>query len=761
METGLVDREIAEVKEATSLLRQVATESFLDKFMVLSEADVSDAFQKLCEGGQYSTEHEHWKEFPAEVDQGGLVICYDEMTVLLCDRSGTIATATSININKDPLNFIRIIGGISSMKPEQLGWDIGMKLYKHPAQEIVPSYEAGFDFRGEYGNSPFHLHWVIEAIVDGAPQRYLTIGTLSAPQVLGMCGRATLVFEVVKYDERFDPKETFALKRYWRPVPANAAKIQTSDLKASSEPTGINDEQQTSDQVHPTEGEFYDIIYDEDDDRPEFKCVHHDVTLVGGAANSTFETIRRSLILEPPLPERQSSPDYYSYSYNGRGSSPCYGPYGMPFPKENLLPEPVEHIHHQILMPTGIPILYFCHIRELLSVLLDCIKDHRHAHAKYILHRDISIGNLMIFAYTSDDFERTYGRLMDFDHAKRVTNASPPLLTPVDEAFLPRAENLIKLSYEGDISRDLMVQAWGYVKFLSGSYIQDVFNTRRSYFELPPKEGELTSADLGWYDEDVEWPDFEDGESKKPFGERALVGTPPFMSAEVLAGYTFSQDHKKRFYHNANHDMESFLWVLINICVVRSGPGKGMARPENSEGLLKCVHDFFDGDYLTLEKSKWRLLENPKRLDSDVLEFFHPYFEDLKPLVRQWWAVLVLAYQYRANEFYHIHKHIIRILENSIAALQDPPIPHEATVNELRRRKEQHQRSLHTFQPVSQTDNVTATSCAFPMPPANPNPLKSSTQKRSLSPTGPLSLESSSHVAEKRRRIGEFATSQR
>ncbi|KAG5653558.1 hypothetical protein H0H81_012367 [Sphagnurus paluster] len=199
----------------------------------------------------------------------GLVFARDQLIVLL-NRSGTLVTATSINIHKDPKNFIRVIGGLSSMTPEQLGWDMSMKIYDHIKDEVLHSYES-LDFEGVYGDTSYHLHWVLDVTVDGKTERYLSVRVLSALRATEIFGRATMVFEVIKFDERFDPKETFALKRYWRPVASKVA----NDAQISSAADEFN--------PYPTEGEFYDIMGDStDDDIPKFAYSHHDITLEDG-----------------------------------------------------------------------------------------------------------------------------------------------------------------------------------------------------------------------------------------------------------------------------------------------------------------------------------------------------------------------------------------------------------------------------------------------------------------------------------------------
>jgi hypothetical protein len=95
------------------------------------------------------------------------------------------------------------------------------------------------------------------------------------------------------------------------------------------------------------------------------------------------------------------------------------------------------------------------------------------------------------------------------------------------------------------------------------------------------------------------------------------------------------------------------------------------------------------------------LLQKPGSMDS-VVEKFHPYFEELKLTVLQWWHTLVLAYQFRAYEYIHIHAHIIDILEGTVERLKQievAPKDLAATEREVERRQKHRNNILNTFVP--------------------------------------------------------------
>ena len=98
------------------------------------------------------------------------------------------------------------------MSPEELGWDTSMKIYRPPTNireaEIKPSYEVAPEVLVLYkGNGRYKIPWVIDIEQDGKVQRYITVAIISALRSAEVCGRATLVYEVVKFDEKENPKK--------------------------------------------------------------------------------------------------------------------------------------------------------------------------------------------------------------------------------------------------------------------------------------------------------------------------------------------------------------------------------------------------------------------------------------------------------------------------------------------------------------------------------------------------------------------------
>ncbi|KAG5634931.1 hypothetical protein DXG03_005648 [Asterophora parasitica] len=143
--------------------------------------------------------------------------------------------------------------------------------------------------------------------------------------------------------------------------------------------------------------------------------------------------------------------------------------------------------------------------------------------------------------------------------------------------------------------------------------------------------------------------------------------------------------------------------------------------------LFTIVREYFDGDEETVTRSKDKLHidQGINLFETKILDHFHPYFAPLKSLVREWWKTLVHAYKFRGNEYYHIHDHIIRLLETAISRLEEDPTSwaqKEDTDREVERRatlRENTRQELHKLRtgsaPLVDTDT---TSPASPLPSA-------------------------------------------
>ncbi|KAG6886785.1 hypothetical protein C0995_004755, partial [Termitomyces sp. Mi166 len=219
-------------------------------------------------------------------------------------------------------------------------------------------------------------------------------------------------------------------------------------------------------------------------------------------------------------------------------------------------------------------------------------------------------------------------------------------------------------------------------------------------------ENPLRLSDLGWVKNDGvdKWPDFTNC-------EHGPTGTLPYMGGDVIAGRFIRVPagfyQAPKFMHEAIHDVESLLWVLVYLCLTRKGPGAEMRREEldkespSHEGLRKIVDDLFESDNSeTLKEAKISRHERSQLFGEEVVAYFHPYFEPLKPYVLKWWNTLILGYRFRGEEFYNIHDYILRILNEAIDKIGNSATEDgEDTLAqvEIARRKEHKEKRLATF----------------------------------------------------------------
>ena len=231
-----------------------------------------------------------------------------------------------------------------------------------------------------------------------------------------------------------------------------------------------------------------------------------------------------------------------------------------------------------------------------------------------------------------------------------------------------------------------------------------------------------------------------------------VKGTPPYTSGEILSNQRYFPGRRGTF-HDAVHDLESFFWVLVHICITRQGPG-GVRRQELEQknqdkeeyrALRRVVHCFFDSDMGTMAANKREVFVNPDELEQFVLNHFHGYFHPLRELVKEWFHLLALAHQFHAFEYYDIHDMVIEILDHALESLPSNDID-EAAQKVLNDRKAnieklggnpfgkvQQSPPPHTS-PSNQTQTQVAQTIRY-APPSSPTPAPK--KKRGLSQKGP------------------------
>ena len=177
-----------------------------------------------------------------------------------------------------------------------------------------------------------------------------------------------------------------------------------------------------------------------------------------------------------------------------------------------------------------------------------------------------------------------------------------------------------------------------------------------------------------------------------------LKGTPPYTSGEILSTEWYFRGHHGHnddVFHDAIHDLESFFWVLIHICITRQGPG-GVRREELEQknevneaynSLRRVIYYLFDSDMATMAANKARLFTHPAEFEPYILNNFHPSFQPLKEVVKEWFHLLILAHKFHAYEYHNIHDMVLEILDRALKSAPPEDISAEATLKVLDERK--------------------------------------------------------------------------
>ena len=300
-----------------------------------------------------------------------LLLCGEELTILLNDRSGLVYTKTPINIHEKPLDFIQVIAAFSILEPWQIGWDPQMMVYDPKSRESKASYEIGQDDEFFQLNLA-KTHWEIDIprpLKEGGHEKVLTLRALSISRSEVMCGRATLVWEVIrKQDLNINDSEkkvrlfsvvivslliyiVFLLKRYWHPYQSTSTQDSQSFMSEADRYLLV-----------PS---WEDRIYS-----------YEDISLAQDQSkDSTMEHIRSNLPLEcPSLGTRQDGlkramddADHEHIRVTRSDNKPTF----LDSDDKRL----VSRVHTQITHTyTGYLLHHFKDLKELLQVILHVVK---------------------------------------------------------------------------------------------------------------------------------------------------------------------------------------------------------------------------------------------------------------------------------------------------------------------------------------------------------------------------------------------------
>ncbi|EIN05071.1 hypothetical protein PUNSTDRAFT_137755 [Punctularia strigosozonata HHB-11173 SS5] len=326
----------------------------------------------------------------------------------------------------------------------------------------------------------------------------------------------------------------------------------------------------------------------------------------------------------------------------------------------------------------GRPIQFFEDVSQLLYAMRDAIKGHRELWFSGMLHGNISPRNIFIV----EDGKYT-GRLIDLQNG---TIYKDVVATPLDGSHRDEDYQLLTMSMENmldvNISKDQAQELlnrhghFGMVMFYCVNCLNKGFSREAIIAHM-----------FGTTSHAVEsFPDVDRATAKS---EERLTGTEAFMSGELLlpAPTLYGKTSQNRTHnHHVIHDVESFFWVLVYLCITRDGC-RGSRRPELGPSLLdrkdlhlrRFVHCLFDTkSHETLIYTKEIILNAPDHFIKSILPEVHPDLQCLSTLLEEWWRLMALSYlTYDRLTPGIIHDQVLALFDAAIEKLAEAP-PHGA-----------------------------------------------------------------------------------
>ncbi|EAU93371.2 other/FunK1 protein kinase [Coprinopsis cinerea okayama7 len=411
------------------------------------------------------------------------------------DSSGADQT---VDIDKDPKTFVRIMASFATMNPERLGFDPAMKM-------LVPNRPPTYSYRLPFHEVPKHRHSLRWEIVINK-NIYHTVEPLSVARSEIMCGRATLVWRAFRLSDYTNEPNTKDLKLYiikqsWRPNVGGAAEL-----------------------------ELYSRLGDFGGRRKDPVCHGEDVE-----GSNTQKDFRRGIHTEP------------AKDIVGKGSKGGAQQRTLSEPRDEhnlvhntfsaknppkIAQEFMERVQCRLVIPVnGTAIKMFTSLKELVEALLDAVKEYEWAYyQKGICHRDISIGNIVM-----EILERK-GSLIDFDHAKDLgPNYTPRRVSSLREELRDHLAEFRKICPQSEASDNLALLILHHVR--GSSPHRDALAATSRLWDYLDASGasairplEISDMLPGLENDPVLPPDF----SERTAIHAVATGTVAFMSHKLL-----------------------------------------------------------------------------------------------------------------------------------------------------------------------------------------------------------------------------------
>ncbi|KAK7435906.1 hypothetical protein VKT23_019437 [Stygiomarasmius scandens] len=606
----------------------------------------------------------------------GFILFHDSISLWYCDRSGLLGTDRAINIHEEPGRFIHIIGSISTLSYEGLGWDPTMRIWM--PQEIKPSYELNFankDISQSFEDSALHYQTRWEITIAG--RKYVTIRALSLSWGEIMCGRATLVWLAVD----IEAEKTVVIKQAWSPFTTHRNRKPQDDITVDLEDNDLPLRPEAEVYAHALGVKLEDLNSRLDYTENHIGRVHaHEVVAGTRTAKDLRSDNIQTAYLEIPH-ERQETKSKSNARKRGRDEMEVVDEPGEEQLHENFseviqkafgmrpLPFTERQLCRIVFVDFGFPLKRFCDLQELLDALEDILKGYEFLLSKGIIQRDLSPNNILICPpLDPSSSERCKGRLNDQDHSKiGFTYTSEDTVQKkldCEEAqneldILPGAISALRRFSPCSSEVLELVSAVRGTNLRALTYLDFLHNNIPELARMDKKPSLLDKSHLQ-FPVSLTTP-FPPLSLDRLQDNEERSGTKPYMSYRLLRSSGPP--------HTAVNDMESMFYVVLYLCLTRNGPGGGLRSelnansttgiPDNknitSDRILHILHCFFDGSPAVLCDNKFRLLEDPPQPSQDstmpsesfgtyLAPCFHPYFDPLKPLLEDWFQILRRAY---------------------------------------------------------------------------------------------------------------------
>ncbi|KAK0190707.1 hypothetical protein F5146DRAFT_1000692 [Armillaria mellea] len=283
---------------------------------------------------------------------------------------------------KEYTHLVRYVLSLSFATAEELGYDMSVTRVAYPLAANSSAHAIQYDY---------HI----------GGNTYRTVECLSSFRASGLLSRATRVWTVCQIDDKNHRK--CALKDVWVPSNAKTELEIQQEIFSSIEKhhTEIKLEYRTKYFMKILKCEVVQTSQNGDDDMPVF--VRGDLEITGDLALSTLETanVSRTMpgsTISTPTGASRANPDADNKLqpprlYKGR-----------------------KHVR-VVFADVGTPLSDIRHPRVLFKALSDALEGLHHLYLGQYVHRDISVGNIIICDGR--------GKISDLEYAKKFLSSGP------------------------------------------------------------------------------------------------------------------------------------------------------------------------------------------------------------------------------------------------------------------------------------------------------------------------------------------------